>query len=335
MMNPARFYHTVGADVQCELCLHRCRIKNNRFGKCGVRKHLDGVLYTTVYGKLVAQQIDPVEKKPFFHVWPGSLTYSLATMGCNFRCLHCQNYSISQVGAQSGLGQPAARSPQEIITAAVAAGCRSISYTYVEPTVFFEYAFDCCVAAKKHNIGNLFVSNGYLGKTAATQLAAVLDGINIDIKSYREEFYQEICGARLQPVLDNVRFFREQGVWVEVTTLVIPGLNDTDDELAGIAGFLAAIDPDIVWHVSGFRPTYQMTDRPPTPWSTLVRARQLGLAQGLKQVYVGNLRNGPETDTICPGCSAVLIRRTGFQVSSNKMVANRCPACKIEIAGVW
>ena len=334
-MHQARFYHTIGADIQCELCLHQCVIKNNRFGRCGVRKHIDGVLYSTIYRKLVAEQIDPVEKKPLFHVWPGSLTYSLATKGCNFRCLHCQNYSISQVSEDLRLYQGLEKSPQEVVTQALSSGCRSISYTYVEPTVFFEYAYDCCVKARQHNLGNLFISNGYMGKGAASLLAPVLDGINIDLKSFRESFYQDICGATLQPVLDNICFFRAQGVWVEVTTLVVPGLNDSDEELHDIASFLAATDPDIAWHVSGFRPTYKMQDRPPTSPATLIKAREIGLSHGLRHVYVGNLRNVGGEDTYCPGCSAVLIKRAGFHVLSNQMQSGLCPDCGNKIAGFW
>lgn len=322
-------------SVHCRLCSHQCTVKPGRRGICGVRENREGKLYSLVYGKVAAEHVDPVEKKPLFHFLPGSLTYSLSTVGCNFRCLHCQNYTISQVVGSPDEMPHQRRRPADIVAAAEASGCRSISYTYTEPTIFFEFAYDCCLAARRQGLSNIFVSNGYMSREAARMLVPVLAAINIDIKAFSETFYHKVCGAKLQPVLDNVRFFRAQGVWVEVTTLVIPGLNDSDEELRSIAAFLVACDPDIPWHVSAFRPTYQMLDRPPTPAQRLLSARDIGLAAGLRQVYVGNIYGSGGEDTVCPSCSQVLVRRRGFRVEQNAIRDGRCPSCSLPVAGVW
>jgi len=335
-MKQARFFQQKDGAVVCSLCHHHCRIKPGRRGLCGVRENRDSILYSLVYGEVSAEHIDPVEKKPLFHFLPDTLTYSVATAGCNFTCLHCQNYSLSQVGAGGPRSSGRApRLPQEVAASAVAGGCRSISYTYSEPTVFFEFAYDCCLEARKRGLKNVFVSNGYMSREAAVELAPVLDAINIDVKAFSEDFYRRICGASLQPVLDNVSFFKESGVWVEVTTLVIPGLNDSDEELRAIAEFLVGCAPDIPWHVSGFHPTYHLLDRPPTPPERLHTARQIGREAGLSYVYVGNIRGGSGEDTECPACGANLIRRRGFSIIENRLSSGTCPDCSAAIAGLW
>jgi pyruvate formate lyase activating enzyme len=335
-MRSARLYQSAAdGSVSCGLCAHHCTIKPGRRGICGVRENRGGELYSLVYGQVAAEHIDPVEKKPLFHFLPGSLTYSVATAGCNFKCLHCQNHTLSHLSGSVDDVRHHYREPAAIVDQAMAAGCRSISYTYSEPTVFFEFAYDCCRAARQKGLHNIFVSNGYMSRPAAQLLAEVLGAINIDIKSFSDDFYRTICGGRLQPVLDNVRFFREQGVWVEATTLIIPGLNDTDDELRSIAAFLVSCDPNIPWHVSGFHPTFRMLDRPPTTAQRLLTARDLGLAAGLNHVYVGNIRGSGGEATLCPACSHVLIQRSGFVVAANRLVDGRCPQCQQPVAGVW
>ena len=334
-MKEALFYKRDGDEVICGLCLHQCRIKSGRRGICGVRENRSGTLYSLVYGKVSARQIDPVEKKPLFHFLPGSLTYSVATGGCNFTCLHCQNHSLSQVNYGREPLQFVAQTPEEVARAAKRGGCRSVSYTYVEPTVFFEFAYECCLAARALGLKNIFVSNGYMSTEAARMLAPVLDGINIDIKSSRDRFYQEVCGAHVQQVLDNVHFFHSKGVWVEVTTLVIPGLNDSDEELAEIADFIVSVDPHIGWHVSGFRPMYKMVDRPPTHPSQLLHARKIGFEAGVRHVYIGNVHDGSGENTMCPECSNLLIQRRGFSVIHNEMIRGGCPACGYQLPGVW
>ena len=336
-MEQARLYSKLAdGSIECGLCAHRCRIASGKRGKCRVRENRDGELYTLVYGRLVAENIDPIEKKPLFHVVPGSLSYSIATRGCNFRCLHCQNYSISQVAANHDPGRYCSqRSPADIVAAAEVSGCRTISYTYVEPTIFFEFAHDCCQLAAEHGIGNVFVSNGYMTEEATRLLAPTLMAINIDVKSFRDDFYRRVCGARLQPVLDTVQLMHGLGVWVEVTTLVIPGLNDSDEELGEIATFLSSIDTHIPWHVSAFFPTFKMTEPPPTPQASLERARDIGLAAGLKYVYEGNIRGSGGENTLCPGCGAEVVSRSGFAIRHNLLKEGHCPSCGTGIAGVW
>jgi pyruvate formate lyase activating enzyme len=334
-MKEALFYQTENQTVVCGLCAHRCRIKPGRRGICGVRENQDGTLYSLAYGRISAEHVDPVEKKPLYHFLPGSLTCSIATVGCNFKCLHCQNYSLSQAGAQIGRAAYHQRKPEEIVDLAQQQGCRSISYTYSEPTIFIEFALDCARLSRERGLKNIFVSNGYMTRKAAEVLSSILDGINIDIKSFSESFYLQTCGGGLQQVLDNVRFFFQRGVWVEVTTLVIPGLNDSDEELRSIARFIASCDPAMPWHVSAFRPTFKMTDRPPTSAESLLRARQVGFDAGLHHVYVGNIVGGGGEDTRCPGCGETVIRRHGFSIRQNLLSRNRCPFCSAAISGVW
>ncbi|HEY6008377.1 MAG TPA: AmmeMemoRadiSam system radical SAM enzyme [Geobacteraceae bacterium] len=334
-MREAMFYEPAGdGRVRCGLCRFRCLIGAGGRGHCGVRENRDGVLYTLVYGRAVAEQVDPVEKKPLFHVLPGSRTYSIATVGCNFRCLHCQNYTISQPGPdplRAGMDLP----PEEIVRRALAAGCHSISYTYTEPTIFFEYAYDTAVLARLAGLKNIFVTNGYITPEALRHISPYLDAANIDLKGFSERFYREVVHAMLHEVLDAIVDYRRQGIWIELTTLIIPGWNDSDAELQEIARFIVGqLGVDTPWHVTGFRPTYKMTDRPPTPLDTLRRARQIGLDAGLRYVYEGNVAGEGGENTFCPNCCELLIRRYGFAIEANRLRRGRCPACATAIAGV-
>jgi pyruvate formate lyase activating enzyme len=337
MMREARLYNQgKNGEVNCELCAHQCRIKDGRRGICGVRENRGGILYSLVYGWLVAEHVDPIEKKPLFHFLPGSLSYSISTVGCNFHCRHCQNYSISQPGVFPAEAPPGIqRTSEYVVESAVSAGCQSISYTYVEPTIFFEFAYDCCVLAQTQGLKNVFVSNGYMTEKAARQISPVLSAINIDIKAFTDDFYHKICGARLQPVLDTVRLMRELGVWVEITTLLIPGLNDSEKELSEIAEFIAGIDSSMPWHVTAFYPTYKLTDRPATPSHILLKAREIGLAAGLKYVYEGNIPGSGGENTLCPSCQTLLISRRGFRIEENRLTHGSCARCGEQIAGVW
>jgi len=334
-MKEALLYHVKNGAVECNLCWHRCVIKSGRRGICGVRENRSGTLYSLVYGRVSAEHIDPVEKKPLFHFLPGTLTSSIATVGCNFKCLHCQNHTLSQAAVSNRELPSVRRTPEEIVSAAVQGGCRSISYTYSEPTIFFEFAYDCCRAARDKGLKNIFVSNGYMSREAAEMILPYLDAINIDIKAFSKPFYRDICGGSLQRVLDNVRFFKTRKVWVEVTTLIIPGLNDTDAQLNSIAEFLADIDPEICWHVSAFSPSFLMTDRPRTSSERLRSARQIGFEAGLRYVFTGNIRDRGGEDTRCPSCSRTLIERNGFRVTSNLLASGSCPYCSEPVAGVW
>jgi pyruvate formate lyase activating enzyme len=277
-----------------------------------------------------------VEKKPLFHFQPGTLTYSIATAGCNFKCLHCQNYAISQVPTGSVQIPGTVRTSEEVVSSAIAAGCRSISYTYTEPTIFLEFALDTARLAREAGLSNIFVTNGYMTPEALDLIAPFLDAVNIDLKGFTEGFYREVAGARLEGVLETIRNYQRHGIWVELTTLLIPGLNDSDEELAGLTSFIAEeLGVDVPWHVSRFFPTYRMTDRPATPVETLHRAAEAGKKAGLRYIYLGNIPEPGAEDTLCPDCSYPLVSRTGFHVLSCKIKNASCPACGVSIAGVW
>ncbi|MCK4839456.1 MAG: AmmeMemoRadiSam system radical SAM enzyme [Desulfobulbaceae bacterium] len=322
--------------VQCFLCNHNCRIKDGRRGICQVRENRGGTLYSLVYGRLISENVDPIEKKPVFHLLPGSLSYSISTVGCNFRCRHCQNYNISQYPSMHHneiIGNLC--NPEEIVASASQQGCASISYTYVEPTIFLEFALDTARLAAERGIKNIFVSNGYTSPEATRQIAPFLDANNIDLKAFTDKFYREVCGARLQPVLDTITLMKALGVWVEVTTLIIPGWNDSDAELHDIADFIRSIDPNIPWHVTRFHPTYQMTDRPATPTATIKKAREIGLTTGLKHVYTGNMLDLEGESTYCANCGATLIARTGFSAKITDLKNGICKNCKTALAGIF
>lgn len=319
--------------VACRLCAHRCVIKPGKQGVCAVRENRDGRLVTLVYGEVVAVHVDPIEKKPLYHFFPGSKALSIATPGCNFRCGFCQNWQISQAPRRKGggiAGDPFA--PEAVVRAALDEGCRSISYTYTEPTIFFEYAEDTARLAREAGLANNFVTNGYMTAEALETIRPVLDAANVDLKAFRDETYKKVCGARLGPVLDSIRLMKTLGIWLEVTTLVVPGLNDGPKELAEIARFIASVDPDIPWHISRFHPDFEYTQAPPTPVSTLRAAADAGRGEGLRYIYVGNVP-GESEDTLCRTCRTVLIRRSGFTVVANALVGSRCPSCGTALAG--
>jgi len=321
--------------VRCSLCSHRCLISPGKRGICAVRENRDGVLYSLVYDKIIAQHVDPIEKKPLFHFQPGSSSYSIATPGCNFRCKHCQNSDISQLPHdRAGMILGDAVSPETIVDSALRYQCSSISYTYTEPTIYFELAYDTAKLAAEKGLKNVFVTNGYITPEALKMIQPYLHAANIDLKGFRDSFYKDICGARLQPVLDSIMLYKELGIWIEITTLIIPGLNDSDEELDGIAKFLVSVGEDIPWHVSRFHPTYKLQDAPITPVNTLKRAREIGLAAGLRYVYEGNVP-GEGEDTICWNCKQRLISRQGFSILSNKCKDGFCASCGSRIDGVW
>lgn len=334
-MKEAMFYERQeDGRVRCGLCRHRCLIIDGQRGICHVRENRGGTLYTLVYGTLCAEHVDPIEKKPLFHVMPGSRSYSIATMGCNFRCRHCQNYTISQV-PRDGTIQGVRRTPEDVVREALASGCRSIAYTYTEPTVFFEFAHDTARLAHEAGLANIFVTNGYITREALALIAPWLHAANIDLKGFSEGFYRDTVHARLSEVLDSIVEYRRQGVWIELTTLIIPGLNDSEEELRGIASFIVtSLGADIPWHVTQFYPTYQLLDRPRTPVTTLRRAREIGLAAGLRYVYEGNVPGEGGENTWCPSCAALLVERFGYLIRMNKIRNGACPACGTDIAGI-
>ena len=321
--------------VRCHLCSHHCSIHPGKRGICGVRENRDGTLYTLVYGRIVAEHIDPIEKKPLFNFLPGSKAYSISTVGCNFRCKHCQNSDISQYPHAHGgriIGED--RTPAQIVRSAKSAGCASIAYTYTEPTIFFELAHDTSIIAHQEGIQNVFVSNGYMSAEAARKIAPHLDAINVDVKAFTNKFYKEVCGARLEPVLDTIRLMRELGVWVEITTLIIPGWNDGEEELREIARFIKSVGREVPWHVTAFYPSYKMMDHPPTSVATLRLARDIGIAEGLRYVYEGNVRDSGGENTHCHGCGAVVVERSGLWLVRSRLKDGKCPECGEKIDGV-
>ncbi len=321
-------------QVRCHLCAHRCRIVPGRAGICGVRVNLDGTLYSINYGRLTAAHVDPIEKKPLFHFHPGTPVFSIAAPGCNFQCAFCQNWEISQMIREFGDLRADYASPEAIVEAAVRSGSRGIAYTYTEPTIFAEYALETMELARSRGLYNVFVSNGYQTPEAIERFAPYLDAINIDLKAFNERYYLKVCKAKLEPVLEAIRLFHEAGVWTEVTTLVVPGENDGEEELGQIAEFLASISVDIPWHISRFHPDYKMTDHPPTPTETLERAARLGREAGLRYVYTGNVPGHPLEHTYCPGCGRPVIERYGFFITGWHLEEGRCAACSTAIAGV-
>ena len=334
-MKEALFYDKLEDQrVKCFLCAHHCLISENKRGICSVRENRGGKLYSLVYGKIISMNVDPIEKKPLFHFYPESKSFSIATVGCNFRCLHCQNYDISQYPKEHNDIPGENVTPEQVIAGAERAGCKSISYTYTEPTIFFEFAYECARLAHKKEIKNVFVSNGYIGPEAAKTIAPYLDGINIDLKG-DNEFYKKICGAKLQPVLDTIKLMKDMGVWVEVTTLIIPSYNDSKDSLMWISEFIKSVDSAIPWHVTQFYPTYKLQDQPRTSLETLKLAKEIGLKAGLKYVYEGNVPGEGGENTYCPNCRELLIKRFGFYVKENKIAGSHCFKCKTRIEGVF
>lgn len=279
--------------VKCGLCNHCCIINDGKRGICGVRENKKGKLYSLVYGRIIAEHIDPIEKKPLYHFMPGSFSLSIATIGCNFKCLHCQNSDISQISKQEIISNKQwgkEKSPKEIVQDALESNCPSISYTYTEPTIFLEFAFDCMKLAKKKGLKNIWVSNGYMTKKVLDLITPYLDAINVDLKSFSEDFYRDICGVKLRPVLDNLIDIKKRGIHLEITTLVIPGKNDSEKELKQVAAFIKKkLGKDIPWHVSRFFPHHEFLNMMPTPVEKILRAVEIGKEAGLKFVYTGNV----------------------------------------------
>lgn len=336
-MKEAMLYEKLeDSKVRCFLCAHGCHISPGKRGICAVRENIDGTLYSLVYGKVVSANIDPIEKKPLFHFLPASHSFSISTVGCNFRCEHCQNYEISQFPRERpDVGIPGKdMTPEEVVSMAEANKCESISYTYTEPTIFLEFAYDCARLARSKGIKNVFVSNGFMTPESVRMIAPYLDGNNIDLKG-GEDFYKKICHARVEPVRETIRLMKELRVWVEVTTLIIPGHNDSEGDLRDIACFIKSVDSAIPWHVTQFYPTYKLMGVPRTSVKTLRWARQMGLGIGLKYVYEGNVPGEGGENTYCPGCGELLIGRFGFTIGDNRIKDGRCFKCGAGIEGVW
>jgi pyruvate formate lyase activating enzyme len=327
-MVEASLYEKIGNDaVRCAACNHRCVIVNGKRGICGVRKNIGGRLFSLVYAKVVAEHVDPIEKKPLFHFLPGTLAYSISTVGCNFKCLHCQNFDISQWAEDAAPGRDV--EPEEIVRRAVAADCCGVAYTYTEPTIYVEYALNVMKLARASGLKNVWVSNGYFSEETLALILPYLDAANIDLKFFSEENYNKICGAKLAPVLENLKRLVANNVHLEVTTLIIPKLNDSKKELSGIAKFIVSeLGENTPWHVSSFYPQYKLSDLPPTSIEMVKKAYEIGRAAGLSCVYAGNILE----NSYCPLCRAILVERHGYIIHS-KLIDKNCPSCGAKLFG--
>lgn len=333
-MTEAAFYETQNENtVQCCLCAHECVIQPGRRGICKVRENQDGKLISLNYGRLIAANVDPIEKKPLYHYMPGSQAFSIAAPGCNLRCDWCQNWQISQADARFDYNRLPITQPEAIVRQALETGCASIAYTYTEPTVFYEFTRDTAVLAKEAGLRNIYVSNGYMSQTVITEMIAWLDAANIDLKAFSDGVYHKLTGAHLEPVLESCRALRKAGVWLEITTLLIPGVNDDETQLREMASFVAEeLGPDTPWHLSRYFPQYRST-APVTPLSSLELAEQIGREVGLHFIYPGNLHGRVETR--CPSCGHTLISRQDYDLQKFDIVNGACPSCQTKIAGVW
>ena len=326
-------------SVLCGVCCHGCRIAPGKIGRCGVRENQGGILVSRNHGRIIARQVDPIEKKPIHHMLPGSLSYSIAAAGCNFQCQFCQNASIAQLPLALDRGAPFPGkkiSPGDLISAARDAECASIAYTYTEPTVFLETLVETARLAKSHGLLNIMVTNGYMGKRTLPNILDCIDGANVDLKAFNPDFYRRYCRAELAPVLKNLRALKRGGVWVEVTTLIIPGLNDDPRELGDLASFIAhELGPDTPWHVSRFHPCHDLLDRGPTPLATLEKAVDIGRDRGLNFIYLGNVPGNGYEDTRCPSCQALLVARRGGGIQNFINSEGGCPSCSTRVPGIF
>jgi pyruvate formate lyase activating enzyme len=331
VMREAMLWEPADNRVKCRLCAHLCSIAEGARGLCGVRLNSGGKLYSLVYGKLISRGIDPIEKKPLYHFMPGTMSYSVATPGCNFFCDFCQNWQISQMGHDGEEIEGFDATAEDVARDAKARNCMSVSYTYTEPTVFFEFAYDTAIAARSLGLKNIFVTNGYQTPETVAKMEGVIDAANVDLKAFRDDFYRERCRARLAPVLESIRRMHSCGMFLEVTTLLVPGENDGRDEIRQIAEFVASVSPEIPWHVSRFHPQYKQSSKDWTPAETVFEAVEIGRASGLKYVYAGNLPAGDYGNTFCPSCGSIVIERAGFSSRSVGLCGSRCSVCGVDL----
>lgn len=335
-MKEAMFYKKLKKDnqVYCYLCAQNCVIKDGEKGLCGVRENKKGILYTLVYDKVISRSLDPIEKKPLFHFYPGTLSYSIATVGCNFRCLHCQNADIAQmpVDHERIIGDKI--TPEELVASALKHNAKSISYTYTEPTIFYELAYDTSKLAHQKGLKNTFITNGYMQEEPLRKISPYLDAANVDLKFFEDKLYKKVCAARLKPVLKTLKLMKELGIWLEVTTLIIPGLNDDKKQLEDIADFIVnELGIETPWHVSAFFPAYKMIDKRPTSAETIHKAQSIGKKKGLRYVYSGNIPHNEGESTYCYKCNEKIIDRTGYKVNEIHIKDGKCEKCGAPIDG--
>ena len=329
----AMWYEPSGSFIQCTLCPHACILGENDRGFCRTRVVKDGKLHTVAYGNPCAVHLDPMEKKPLYHFLPGKQILSIATAGCNLRCLNCQNWEISQSRPEDVTNRDL---PPELLVNQVAEnGIPAIAYTYSEPLIYYEYVFDSGGLARQQNIRNVLVTAGYIEEKPLRQICSVTDAANIDLKGFSDSFYKKVTGSKLEPVKRTLEISKEEGVWVEVTKLVVPSLSDDMDDIKSMCDWMVeALGPDTPLHISRFSPQYKLKHLPPTPVETMHRAYETAKSAGLYYVYVGNLPGNPYQDTVCPSCDFHVIRRSGYTIIANELENGHCP-CGEKIAGVW
>ncbi len=334
-LKEAMFYDKLpDNNVQCHLCPRNCTIPEGRYGFCRARKNIKGKLYAMGYANPCAVHIDPIEKKPLFHVLPASDSFSIASAGCNMRCKFCQNWQISQFSPEEtqNLFVP----PEKIVQKALETKCKTIAYTYSEPTNFYEYMLETAKIAKEKGIKNVMHSNGYINQEPLKELCKYLDAANIDLKAFNNKYYKEICGGSLEPVLETLKTLKKEGVWVEITNLILPTLNDDPKDIKKMCEWIRDnLGTDVPLHFSRFYPTYQMKNLPPTPKETLQKAREIATGVGLRYVYIGNIVGNPAESTCCPKCGKVIIERVGYNIIKNNIKNGKCKFCQEKIAGIW
>ena len=331
----ALFYKKLGegGNIRCELCPHFCFLKNNEIGKCRARQNINGKMISLVYGKLCSMAIDPIEKKPLYHFFPGEKTLSIATAGCNLSCKFCQNWQISQANPDEVTSL--ILKPEDIIKEAIKQKSKIISYTYTEPSIMIEYLLDTAKLARKKRLRNVLVSNGFINPLPLQELCKYIDAANIDLKSISNDFYERVCNARLEPVLETLKILKENNVWLEITNLIIPGLNDSTQDIERLVSWISKnLGRNVPVHFSAFFPTYKMLNLPPTPTESLKKARNIALSRGLNYVYTGNIQDNEGDTTFCPKCKKALIKRKFFSITENKLMKGKCP-CGEKIVGVW
>jgi len=330
----AQFYTVTPKGIRCLLCPNECNIKEGDLGNCRARLNKNGKLYSISYGNPCAVHIDPIEKKPLFHFYPGTNAFSIATAGCNLACLYCQNWSISQKSPRDT--QNTDLLPDRLISYCKQNGCKSIAYTYSEPVTFYEYVYDSATLARQEEIKNVFISSGFINSAPLAKLCKVIDSANIDLKSFSDDIYMRLCAGKLQPILNSLTLLKKEGIWLEITNLVVPSWTDNMDMIKRMCNWLLQNGFETTpLHFSRFIPTYKLSQLPPTPVNTLKSAREIALKEGLKYVYIGNVPGLEMENTLCPRCHAIIIERQGFRVVQNYVVGGKCVFCGEKIDGVW
>jgi len=332
----ARYYEKLeGGKVRCTLCPHKCAVADRERGTCSVRENRGGKYYTLVHSRVCSMGVDPIEKKPLFHVLPGSQAFSIATAGCNMSCKFCQNWQISQFRPED-VSKTVYYPPEKVVELAQGSGCKSIAYTYSEPVVFYEYVYDTAVAGRKKGVRSVIISNGFICHDPIIELCKVLDAVKVDLKAFTEKFYRETCGGELKPVLDALKTIKSTGTWLELVILIVPTLNDTQDEIRQMAEWVYAnLGPDVPMHFSRFHPTYMIKNLPDTPVKTLEMARETAVKAGIKFAYIGNVPMHPFESTYCPKCNELLIRRIGYTIDIVGLDNGSCKKCQTKMPGVW